>query len=86
MDLIITQGVSTKILSLGKSTPNNTMLISVIRVNGSLHYVLNDAKGNWFDSGITGTRAEWDSIESWHTAANKREGAAWLGISIRVKY
>lgn len=85
-ELIEKLGVSTKILSLGKSTPNNTMLISVIRVNGSLHYVLNDAKGNWFDSGITGTRAEWDSIESWQIAANKREGAVWLGISIRVKY
>ncbi|WP_082856208.1 hypothetical protein [Vibrio sp. HI00D65] len=65
--------------------PFNTMLISVIRVNGSLHYVLNDDQGNWFDSGITGTSAEWDSIENWHSTANKREGAAWLGISIRVK-
>ncbi|MCK6263954.1 hypothetical protein KP803_11800 [Vibrio sp. ZSDE26] len=85
-ELIEKLGVSTKMLSLGKSTPDKTMLISVISVNDSLHYILNDAQGYWFDSDIAGTSAEWDFIENWHSTANKREGASWLGVSIRVKY
>ncbi len=85
-ELIEKLGVSTKTLSLGKSTPDKTMLISVISVNDSLHYILNDAQGNWFDSDIEGTSAAWDFIENWHSTANKREGAFWLGVSIRIKY
>ncbi|RZP53777.1 hypothetical protein D8T48_22270 [Vibrio vulnificus] len=85
-ELIEKLGVSTKTLSLGESTPDKTMLISVISVNDSLHYILNDAQGNWFDSDIAGTSANWDFIENWHTTTNKREGADWLGVSIRVKY
>ncbi|MFW7525193.1 hypothetical protein ACODM8_13810 [Vibrio ostreicida] len=81
-ELIKKLGISTKTLSLSKSTPDKTMLISVISVNDSLHYILNDAKGNWFDSDIAGTSAEWDFIESWHSTANKREGASWLGRGI----
>lgn len=50
------------------------------------HYLINDAQGNWFDSGIIGTNDEWDFIENWHSTTNKREGASWLGVSIRVKY
>ncbi|MFH4735403.1 hypothetical protein [Vibrio diabolicus] len=85
-ELIEKLGVSTKMLSLGKSTPDKTMLISVISVNDSLHYILNDAQGYWFDSDISGSSATWDFIEDWHSTANKREGASWLGVSIRVKY
>lgn len=85
-ELIEKLGVSTKTLSLDKSTPDNTLLISVISVNDSLHYILNDAQGNWFDSDIVGTSAKWDFIENWGSTANKREGASWLGVSIRVKY
>ncbi|WP_182019297.1 hypothetical protein [Vibrio diabolicus] len=85
-ELIEKLGVSTKMLSLGKSTPDKTMLISVISVNDSLHYILNDAQGYWFDSDISGSSATWDFIEDWHSTTNKREGASWLGVSIRVKY
>ncbi|WP_246210372.1 hypothetical protein [Vibrio aquimaris] len=62
------------------------MLISVISVNDSLHYILNDAQGYWFDSHIAEGNAAWGFIENWHSTANKREGASWLGVSIRVKY
>lgn len=73
-------------LALGESTPSNTMLMSVISVNDSLHYILNNAQGEWFDSDIEGSHAKWDFIEKWNDTSNKREGAFWLGVSIRVKY
>ncbi|KGY09863.1 hypothetical protein [Vibrio sinaloensis] len=85
-ELIEKLGVVTKTLSLDKSTPDHTMLISVISVNDSLHYILNDAQGCWFNSHLTGSSAMWDFIEKWDSTTNKREGASWLGVSIRVKY
>ena len=84
--LIEKLGVPTIILNSNKSTPNNTMLISVISVNNSLHYILNDAFAHWFDSHLADAVAQWDFIENWNTTTNKRFGATWLGVSIRVSY
>lgn len=84
-ELIDRLDVPVNTLSEGKSTPDGTMLISVISVNGSLHYILNNALGNWFDSDISDSSAAWDFIENWESTVNKRSGASWLGVSIRIE-
>lgn len=79
--------VPVSILDMEESTPNKTMLISVISVDDSLHYILNSAQGEWFDSGVDDvTNSKWDFIENWHSSSDKREGASWLGISIQISY
>lgn len=85
-DLMAKLAVPITTLSTGQSTPANTMLMSVISVNDSLHYVLNNDHGEWFDSDIVGTHAAWDFIEHWDSTTNKREGASWLGVSIQIEY
>lgn len=79
--------VPVSILDMEESTPNKTMLISVILVDDSLHYILNSAQGEWFDSGVDAvTNSKWDFIENWHSSSDKREGASWLGVSIQISY
>ncbi|MEE3878081.1 MULTISPECIES: hypothetical protein [Vibrio] len=79
--------VPVSILDMEESTPNKTMLISVISVEDSLHYILNSAQGEWFDSGVDGvTNSKWAFIENWQSSNDKREGASWLGISIQISY
>lgn len=85
--LIETLQVPVSILDMEESTPNKTMLISVISVDDSLHYILNSAQGEWFDSGVDDvTNSNWDFIENWHSSSDKREGASWLGVSIQISY
>lgn len=79
--------VPVSILDMEESTPNKTMLISVISVDDSLHYILNSAQGEWFDSGVDDvTNSNWDFIENWHSSSDKREGASWLGVSVQISY
>lgn len=79
--------VPVSILDMEESTPNKTMLISVISVEDSLHYILNSAQGEWFDSGVDGvTNSKWAFIENWHSSNDKREGASWLGVSVQISY
>ncbi|MEI8598958.1 hypothetical protein P4S64_19230 [Vibrio sp. M60_M31a] len=79
--------VPVSILDMEESTPNKTMLISVVSVDDSLHYILNSAQGEWFDSGVDDvTNSKWDFIENWHSSSDKREGASWLGVSIQISY
>ncbi len=63
---------------------SDSILISVIAYPDTLHYVANNDKGEWFDSGLEEHLFHWDAIENWDTSCNKREKASWLGISIRV--
>jgi hypothetical protein len=85
--LIESLQVPVSILDMEESTPNKTMLISVISVDDSLHYILNSAQGEWFDSGVDDvTNSKWDFIENWHSSSDKREGASWLGVSIQISY
>ncbi|TMO65652.1 hypothetical protein [Pseudoalteromonas aurantia] len=62
----------------------HSMLVSVISVNSSLHYILNNEQGEWFDSHLKERVQLWDPIETWYKSDNKRDGATWLGVSIRV--
>ncbi|MEZ9232280.1 hypothetical protein AB4259_14480 [Vibrio amylolyticus] len=82
--LIEKLAVPIEILGQNISTPSKTMLISVISINESLHYIANNALGEWFDSDIEEAEPKWECIEKWHLTRNKREGATWLGVSIRV--
>ncbi|WP_245649878.1 hypothetical protein [Vibrio nereis] len=82
--LFETLGIPVRVLGQNPSTPTGTLLISVISVNNSLHYVLNNDQREWFDSHHDASPEGWGFIENWHKSANKREGATWLGVSIRV--
>lgn len=62
----------------------HSMLVSVISENSSLHYILNNEQGEWFDSHLKERVQLWDPIETWYKSDNKRDGATWLGVSIRV--
>ena len=53
-------------------------------MNGSLHYILNNEQGEWFDPHLKERIQLWDPIETWYKSDNKRDGAMWLGVSIRV--
>ncbi len=83
-ELIEKLGIPIAILDQNPSTLDSTMLISVISVNESLHYIANNAQGQWFDSHFEESVAYWDFIENWSVSKNKREGAIWLGVSIRI--
>ncbi|MEZ8009699.1 MULTISPECIES: hypothetical protein [Vibrio] len=83
-ELIKDLKVPIRILDEQESTLNETILISVLSVNGSLHYVINNSSGEWLDTDIENGNTNWDFIEKWNSTSNKREGADWVGVSIRV--
>ncbi|KXF81939.1 hypothetical protein [Enterovibrio coralii] len=76
--------VPVSLLNGERSTPEGCYLISVIAVNGSLHYILNTANAEWFDSHLAVDDTSWDFIEKWDGSGTGRDGASWVGISLRV--
>ncbi|WP_104401639.1 hypothetical protein [Vibrio penaeicida] len=67
------------------STPKDSVLISVIE-HSDLHYVANNDRGEWFDSDMDNHLYHWKPIEEWKSdQEEKREGASWYGVSIRVR-
>lgn len=62
----------------------NCVQISLIAYNDTLHYIANNAIGNWFDSGLPDADFDWSPITEWEASDKKRAGASWLGITINV--
>jgi hypothetical protein len=83
-ELIKALNIPICILNEQESTPNGTLLMSVISANDSLHYVINNSLGEWLDTDIENGNTNWDFIEKWNSTNNKRDDATWVGVSIRV--
>ena len=67
------------------SSPNETILISLILDPVSPHYIINNSRGEWLDTNIEEVSPKWDFIEKWSDTDNKYKNSTWVGISIRIR-
>ncbi|CCN72910.1 hypothetical protein [Vibrio nigripulchritudo] len=84
-ELIDKLNVPICILDDEPSTPNGTILISLILDPGSPHYIINNSRGEWLDTNIEENSPSWDFIEKWGETDKKYKDSTWVGISIRVR-